>query len=101
MHAIIKCSGLRVAAYFATAVSYVYKMFLTSGPDVVEILHASCRIFVSFGNPDLEKLELMLYLPLSYFDHLVSQVNITILAPSLVIDLGSGQTGSAVLSLST
>jgi hypothetical protein len=33
----------------------------------------------------------MLCPPLPYFDHLVSQVKITILAPSLVIDLGSGQ----------
>jgi hypothetical protein len=35
----------------------------------------------------------MLHLPLSYFDHLVLHVKITILAPSLVKDLGSGQTG--------
>jgi hypothetical protein len=43
----------------------------------------------------------MLYPPLSYFDHLVSQVKISILAPSLIIDLGLGQTGSAVLLMST
>ena len=43
----------------------------------------------------------MFYPPLSYFDHLVSQVKITISAPSIVIDLGLGQTGSAVLSMST
>jgi hypothetical protein len=43
----------------------------------------------------------MLYPPLSYFDHLVSQVKITILALSLIIDLGLGQTGSTVLSMST
>jgi len=43
----------------------------------------------------------MLYPPLSYLNHLVSQVKITISAPSIVIDLGLGQTGSAVLSMST
>jgi hypothetical protein len=32
---------------------------------------------------------------------LVSQVKITILAPSLIIDLGSGQTGSAVPLMSS
>jgi len=60
----------------------------------------SCRIFGSIGNPALKKLEIMLYPPLSYFDHLVS-VKITISSPSLIPDLGSGQTGSAVLSMHT
>jgi hypothetical protein len=41
------------------------------------ILFLSCRIFCSFGNPALEKLEFRLYPPLSNFDHLVSQVKIT------------------------
>ncbi len=48
----------------------------------------SCRIFCSFGNSALEKLEFRLYPPLSYFDHLVSKV----LAPSPVTDPGSGWT---------
>ncbi len=48
--------------------------------------------------PRHKKLEFIPYLPLSYFDHLVSQAKI--LAPSLVIDLGLGQTGSAVLLMS-
>ncbi len=51
--------------------------------------------------PCHKKLEFMLNPPLSYFDHLVSQAKITNLAPSLIIDLGSGQTGSAVLLMST
>jgi hypothetical protein len=42
------------------------------------VLHVSCGIFGSLGNPALEKLEFMLYSPLSYFDHLVSKVKITI-----------------------
>ncbi len=65
-----------------------------------KILTLSCRIFGSFCNPR-KKLEFMLYPPLSYLDHLVSQAKITIMAPSLIIDLGLGQTGSAVLSMST
>ncbi len=43
----------------------------------------------------------MLEPPLSYFDRLVSQVKITVLAPSPSQDLGLGQTGSAALSIST
>jgi len=43
----------------------------------------------------------MLYPPLSYFNHLVSQVKITILAPSLIIDLGLGQTGYTAQLMST
>ncbi len=35
--------------------------------------NVSCRIFGSFGNPTLKKLEFRLYPPLSYFGHLVSQ----------------------------
>ena len=54
-----------------------YKSFPSS-----MILHQfvalSCRIFGSFGNPALEKLEFRLSPPLSYFDHLVSQVKITL-----------------------
>jgi hypothetical protein len=52
----------------------------------------------SFGNPALDKLEFMLYPPLSYLDHLVLQVKITILPP--IIDIWWGQTRSAVLSMS-
>jgi hypothetical protein len=58
-------------------------------------------MFGSFGNPALDKLEFMLYLPLSYLDHFVLQVKITILAPHPLIDLWLGQTRSAVLSMST
>jgi hypothetical protein len=50
--------------------------------------------------PRHKKLEFILYLPLSYFDHLVSKAKTTRLAPSFVIDLGSGQTGSSVLLMS-
>ncbi len=49
--------------------------------------------------PRHKKLEFMLYPPFSYFDRLVSQAKI--LAPSLIIDLGLGLTGSAVLLMST
>jgi hypothetical protein len=44
----------------------------------------SCRLFGSFDNPAINKLEFMLYPSLSYFDYSVSQVKITIMAPSLL-----------------
>ncbi len=88
---------------WTTTIKFVYN----TGPCVyiiyrnIYLFIVSWKIFGSFGIPTLEKLEFMLYPLLSYFDHLVSQVKITILAPSSFIDLGLGHTGSAVLSMST
>ncbi len=91
----------------ATEIILILKLTLPiTGLEVMKLFFPSAnhlcllQIFGSFGNPALEKLEFRLQPPLSYFDHLVSQVKITILASSLIIDLGSGQTGSAVLLMS-
>jgi hypothetical protein len=70
------------------------------GSSYAHKLQLSCRIINSFDNPAVTNRACAQSILLPFWDHLVSPAEITILPPSLITYLGSGQTGSVVPSMS-